>query len=79
MLCRAAGINCKSMEGRVVDGPGEHIWNILETADGVRYVDVTFMDSNIEKYGTAFDYEHFMLDEELFLLSGYQPYWDSLE
>ena len=79
LLCHAAGINCKSIQGHVLGSDEKHIWNVLDTADGARYTDVTWTDAEIEKQGTAFWFEYFMIEEQMMLNSGHQPDWDSIE
>ncbi len=79
LLCHAAGINCRSLEGRALGSPDKHIWNVIETAEGRRYVDVTWTDAEIEESGRVFWSEYFMIDEQMMLNSGYQPDWETLE
>lgn len=83
LLCRAAGVDCRSLTGTVSvtddnGGVSEHIWNAVETQDGLRFVDVTWMDARAERSGRLFDTSCFMMDAEDLEYEGYIPDWNKL-
>ena len=82
LLCHAAGLSCKSIMGRTEstkeDKSETHIWNAVETVDGVYYVDVTWTDNNMERRNVTFTFDYFLMDEETLEFEGYLPDFDKI-
>ena len=74
LLCRASGVECGSVKGKAApDDIISHIWNVVQTDLGPRYIDVTWTDNNIEKSGLDFYFEYFMMDSDDLEYEGYIP------
>ena len=63
-LCREAGISCWYCRGTTPEG--RHAWNMLDTEDGVVYVDVTWYDTEAiaENYRDGKEQYLFMTQED---------------
>lgn len=67
LLAHAAGINCSEME----TASGDHVWDVLETSQGTRYIDVTWIDGDCEDYNWDFSMTYFLMTEEDLSVYGY--------
>lgn len=81
MLCHAAGVECRNITGKtMMSGEGEkHIWNVVDTDDGVKYIDVTWTDGTTEKRGCLMAFDYFMMDALTLEYEGYVPDYSSEE
>ena len=69
-LCREEGISCWYCRGTTPEGG--HAWNMLDTEDGVVYVDVTWYDNeNIAEDYRDGDEQHLFMTQEDFDYYGY--------
>lgn len=67
LLAHAAGVNCTQMESK----SGNHVWNVVETLEGTRYIDVTWVDGDCEDYSMDFSRTYFFMDDEDLSVYGY--------
>ncbi|MBO4868560.1 MAG: hypothetical protein J5585_02480, partial [Clostridia bacterium] len=54
-----------------------HIWNVVDTDDGVKYIDVTWTDGTTEERGCLMAFDYFMMDAQRLEFEGYQPDFSS--
>ncbi|MBO4422363.1 MAG: hypothetical protein J5879_02915 [Clostridia bacterium] len=79
LLCHAAGVGCKSLQGKTIFGDDtSHIWNVVQTNLGTRYIDVTWTDNRLENSDRDFVFSCFMMDDETLGFEGYLPDYPSL-
>jgi len=66
-LARMAGLDCRRVENKSMT----HMWCALQTADGTRYIDVTWTDSLIASQGYEFTTKYMFLTADELSLYGY--------
>ena len=78
-LCHAAGVECRNITGKtLMSKEGEtHIWNVVDTDDGVKYIDVTWTDGTTEERGGLMAFDYFMMDAQRLEFEGYEPDYSS--
>lgn len=69
-LMRAAGLDARTVIGAAPSG-GEHAWVVLRTADGLRYIDATWMDDT----GSRHNMRYFLMTPETLLYEGYEEHY----